>query len=308
MDRPITSVLVTGAAGLLGQQTVRSLAIRGRSVLALYRSKIPETMENVFPLSHDLALLDGLGTSLRNVETVIHLAWNGGLVGATDGSDIGKCDSESTSENILIMKNLIRNMEIAGVKRIVFVSALGASPKSESIFLREKYIAEHLILNSQIKEKIILRSTIVWSERGENDPFLRAIMKILKYPFYPLPSKSACLSPIHARDIARIIAESAICPIKDTAGYLEIKGIESLPLSEICKIVSERYVGKPRFPIRGTLGKALLPFVEREKKVSQRMPKLANFLAISGSLGEAAAIDNPLRTLIEGKFASFREQ
>lgn len=307
MEKPQATVMVTGAAGLIGQHTLRSLAIRGRSVIALYRSRIPETMENVFAHRHDLRDYEGLNVTLRNVETVVHLAWDGGIAGTNDESDKPTMAVASTPVNLDMVRNLIKAMEVAGTRRIVFFSALGASPKSDSPFLREKYQAEHLILNSRIKEKIIIRSTIVWSGRGETDPFLQTIMRLLKYPLYPLPWKSAVLAPIHARDVSRIIAEACTCSVNDGAGFFEIKDVEALPLVDICKIVSEKFIGKPRFPIKGTLGRALLPFIEREPTRHGKMPKIVNFMAISGSLGDAAAKANPLKTLAEGKFASFRE-
>jgi nucleoside-diphosphate-sugar epimerase len=307
MEKPQSTVLVTGAAGLIGQHTLRSLAIRGRSVIAMYRSKIPETMENVIAHHHDLRDLDGLSSTLRNVETVVHLAWEGGIVGAGEETEGIQQTIAGTHANIEMIKNLLKAMEQAGTKRIVFFSALGASPKAEASFLREKYHAEHLILNSRIREKIIIRSTIVWTGRGETDPFLRTVIRLLKYPFYPLPSKTALLAPVHARDVSRIIAEACTCLVHDGAGFFEIKGAESLPLVDVCKIVSEKFIGKPRFPIKGIMGKALLPLIERDTNRSAKMPKIMNFVGISGSLGDAAVKANPLMSLGEGKFASFRE-
>jgi len=307
MEKPQATVMVTGAAGLIGQHTLRSLAIRGRSITALYRTRIPETMENVFAHRHDLHELEGLNIALRNVETVVHLAWDGGISGPNDQAGKLAPAAANPQANIEMIKNLIMAMEVAGTRRIVFLSALGASPKAQASFLREKYQAEHLILNSRIKEKIIIRSTIVWSGRGESDPFLRTIIRLLKYPFYPLPSKTAVLAPVHARDISRVIAEACTCAVSDEAGFFEIKGSEALPLTDICKIVGEKFIGKPRFPIKGALGRALLPLIEREPNRNLKMPKIDNFMSISGSLGEAAAKSNPLKKLSEGKFASFRE-
>lgn len=307
MDEPQVAIMVTGAAGLLGQQTLRSLAIRGQSVVASYRSRIPEAIENVYPFCHDLREFQGLVPALKNIQTVVHLAWEGGLVGTTESQDKKPGDDKETSANIQMVKNLLKAMEEAGTQRIIFVSALGASQRSEAEFLREKYLAEHLVLNSKIQEKIILRSTIVWSGRGDRDPFLRTIIRLLKYPFYPLPSKGATLAPIHARDLGRIIADAALCSIHDAAGFVEVNGSEVLPLADICKIVGEKFVGKPRFPIRGVLGEALLPLIERETSRVAKGPRISNFLAVHGILSEAVATANPLKSLTEGKFASFRE-
>jgi uncharacterized protein YbjT (DUF2867 family) len=175
------AVLITGGSGFIGQHLIRKMA-KDRQVIALYHHKLPESMDNVFPVSSDMSTPELLAAPLRGVSTVVHLAWTGGLSGSLESISEDPVVSSNYSQNLLCLKNLIAAMEKGRCQRIIFVSALGASRTSRSPFLREKYHAEFLILNSKIPEKLIIRSGAVWGDRYGHDRFLNSILKVMKYP------------------------------------------------------------------------------------------------------------------------------
>ena len=80
-------------------------------------------------------------------------------------------------------------MEQYGTTQLIFISAIGASNKSNSKFLREKYQAEQLLINSNIKSKVILRLAPVLHKEQKNDPVsmgLRKAYAFLAFASFPI--------------------------------------------------------------------------------------------------------------------------
>ena len=179
------ALLVTGVSGYVGSCLLSRLARVDSSVLVLYRKSLPELLDRFFPVFSDLSDPELLKAPLRGVKTVVHLAWEGSFQGQE-----GSGSSLEQTNNLSGMKNLISSAEKVGVQRFIFLSALGASEKSEDAFLREKYEAEHFLINSNIPEKVILRSPVVFGGEKSKDRFWASVHRLLKTPvFYPVPTK-----------------------------------------------------------------------------------------------------------------------
>ena len=148
-----SAILVTGGSGYVGTELVKYLASMGETVVSMYRHRLPEPREHVFPVCSDLASEELLAAPLRGVETVIHLAWERNLLGPESGNvSFGLGRNDTKTNNIRLLQNLVAAMEKANTKRIVFVSAHGAAYNAAEPFLREKYCGEICILNSKIPE------------------------------------------------------------------------------------------------------------------------------------------------------------
>ncbi len=74
-DKSKPAVLVTGASGFIGCKLVSKIAEDCRSLVSMYRQRFPEPMENVFPVCNDLRSMELLGAPLREIDIVVHLAW-----------------------------------------------------------------------------------------------------------------------------------------------------------------------------------------------------------------------------------------
>ena len=111
MDRIKPSVLVTGASGFIGCKLISSIAPDCRSVVSMYRQRLPEPLDNVFPVCNDLRSSELLGAPLREIDTVVHLAWENDQEG------------HSKAANLLLIKNLISKMEEAGTKRLILLKS-----------------------------------------------------------------------------------------------------------------------------------------------------------------------------------------
>jgi nucleoside-diphosphate-sugar epimerase len=201
---------------------------------------------------------------------------------------------------------MLRAMELAQTKRIVFMIAIGASRSSESAFLQEKYFAEHLVLNSRIPEKIILRSSIVFG--GDQDKFVRAITNLMKFPgMYPVPKFGNPVAPIHIADLIESVMAAIKNPLPDPCSIIEIVGKENYRIEDIFRMVSNRYVKGAKIQIKGRLGDSLVPLFEGHSKRNDHEPKLRHYLSIGNQVSSDVIKDNPLIETMPEKAYSFRE-
>ena len=300
------AVMVTGGSGFVGQQLVRQLADQGRTIVSVYHHRLPESLDNVYPVCSDMSSAELMLAPLRGVETVVHLAWEGGLMGPEILAWPPQGGAPPT-RNAQVLANLIGAMERAGTRRMVFLSAIGAGYGAQVPFLREKYLAELMLLNSKIPEKIILRSSVVWGGQGGDDRFLRSIMRVMKYTLYPVPTRKDSLSPVHVRDLADTITRACRHDLREPAAVLDVDGGQGYKVDELFRIVSDGYVKKTRFPVGGFLADSLLPLLERDAKNGLKTPKLRHFLALGGQRAASTQVENPLSGVLPENPASFKD-
>ncbi len=279
------ALLITGGSGFIGQNLIRKMA-KERQIIALYHHKLPESMDNVFPVCSDMSTAELLAAPLRGISTVVHLAWSGGLSGSLESISDDPVVSANYSQNLIALKNLLTAMEKANCQRIVFVSALGASRSSPSAFLREKYHAEFLILNSKIREKVILRASAVWGDRYGHDRFLNSILKVMKYPVYPVPTKKEGISPIHVDDLTQMLQSTVFSQNAEGAQISEVCGGRHYELPDLLKLVSAKVIKKTQLGVGGVVGSSTLAFFERQSAQEKGMYRLSEYLAIRGKLAE----------------------
>lgn len=288
-QRPAPTVMVTGSSGFVGQRVIRIFSAQNISTIATYYHRLPEALPQVFPVCSDMASPELLLAPLRNVQTVVHLAWEGGLAGSLkqnqENAEINALlQPERMSKNLFMLSNLLAAMERVGNQRIVFISAMGADRHAETPFLREKYAAELLILNSRIREKIIIRPSIVTEAENHDDRFVRAVLRTMKLPLmYPVPKWPVPLSPVHVGDLANEIVSAAESSIEESTVVTEVCGLESYPVEDLFKMLADKFYSGQKLALTGWLGNCLTPFVEREGKneLHYKHHRLRHFLALA---------------------------
>lgn len=150
-------ILIAGATGQLGGTIARRLLQAGRPVRVLVRPGSDH--QALLDLDAELAFGDlkdpaSLAPACRGIEAVITTA-NSAARGGED-----TVESVDRTGN----RNLIDVAAAAGVRRFIFVSALGADPASPSPFMQAKAASEEHLRNSGMTH-VILRPNIfmdVW--------------------------------------------------------------------------------------------------------------------------------------------------
>lgn len=303
------AIMVTGGAGFVGQYVVRQLAELGRTVVALYHHKLPESLDNVYPVGSDMGSPELLAAPLRGIDTVIHLAWNGGLAGPAEPITYDpSIPGSPLPRNAQVLKNLLTGMERAGTRRIVFVSAVGASRTAQVSFLQEKYLCEFLVMNSSIPEKVVIRSSVVFGGQGSGDRFLRSIMRVMKYPVYPVPKKRDVMAPVHVQDLATTIVAACRQSAVEPAALINVQGGEDYAVQDIFRIVSDKCVKGSRFALPAFLSAPLLPLFERDSSTEQHVSKIGHFLALGTRTTDEGKAASPMAVVVPKTLASFKDR
>lgn len=187
-------ILVTGGTGFIGKALIRHLAAEGRRVRTLLRPS-PQSPELPQGVSVEVAISDvsderSLQAALSGVDTIFHLAgaeWQG------VSANLSQIEIRGTRALLEVAKS-------AGVRRIFYLSHLGADRASAYPVIKVKGIVEEFIRRSGI-DYTIIQSGLVY---GPNDNFSTAIAKMLAvFPFvFMLPERGkALVQPIWVEDL-----------------------------------------------------------------------------------------------------------
>jgi len=222
-------ILVTGGTGFIGQALIRHLVEDGRKVRTLLRPsrKTPDLPVGV-PVEVAISSISderSLRTAVVGVETIFHLVggeWEGVRV------DLAETEIEG-------IKTLIRVARDARVRRIVYLSHIGADRASAFPVFKVKGIVEEFIRKSGI-DYTIIQSGLAY---GQNDNFTTALAKLLTlYPFiFLVPgSGDTLIQPIWVEDLVTCLVWAL--EIKEAHNQtLRIGGPEFLSIQEAIKEV-----------------------------------------------------------------------
>ena len=228
----MSRILVTGGTGFIGQALVRHLADAGHRVRILLRASTQSpNLPRSLPVEVAVSSLDderGLRAAMVGVDIVYHLAgaeWRGAY------ASLMEIDIQGT-------QNVVTAAADASVKRLFFVSHLGADRASAYPVLKAKAIAEEYIRRSGI-DFTILRTAIVF---GNNDGFTTGLAQLItsipSFFFVPGDGESL-LQPLWVEDLATCLLWALDDPATNNQMY-EIGGPEYLTFNEVVQTVIEK--------------------------------------------------------------------
>jgi uncharacterized protein YbjT (DUF2867 family) len=232
-------ILVTGGTGFVGTHLVNALCRRGQSVAVLARH--PDGARNRFnrPVERvrgDVLNVPSLVAALRGRDAVIHLV---GIIHEQGAQTFDRMHR-------LAPENVAAAAREAGVRRLLHMSAMGASEESPSEYARTKAAGERVVAESGL-DWTIFRPSIVF---GPGDGFVSLLAPIVrKNPlFIPVIGRGETrFQPVSVYDVARVFGDALEKP--ETVGKtFEVGGPDVLTLNEIYREIAT-VVGKPRKPL-----------------------------------------------------------
>ena len=156
-------------------------------------------------------------------------------------------------------RKLVHACRIAGVRRIVHVSALGAAPDAPSRYLRSKAAGEAALLTSEL-DVTILRPSVIF---GEEDQFLNLFARLQAWsPVMPLAGAHARFQPVWVHDVARALLTSL--EDRRTMGQVyELAGPRVYTLAELVQLAG-RACGHERMvvPLPSAVGRLQAAFMQ----------------------------------------------
>ena len=229
-------ILVSGGSGFIGRRVVSRLAEGDNSLRVLARGQrradLPAGVEVV---QGDVASGEGLSEAMSGAKNVIHLV---AVIRESGGQTFEAAIRRGT-------ERLVEAAKVAGVKKFVYVSAIGAQDNPKYPYLHAKWAAERAVMLSGLKYTL-LRPSIVF---GEGDEFINALAGLVRYnPVVPVAGNGKTkFQPIWIEDLVTCIVA---CLDEDThtGQTLEIGGPEHLTYDEILDIVKAT-LGKSRVKV-----------------------------------------------------------
>ncbi len=222
-------ILVTGGTGFVGSHLIRRMRRDNLPVRALVRR--PEQARGlaslgVEPVEGDIQDTAALERASAGVERVIHLV---GIIQEAPGITFRSVHVEGT-------RNVLEAARRAGVRHVLYQSALGTRPGAPSEYHRTKWEAEELVRASGIPYTIIRPSLIY----GAGDQFtLRLAELIRKSPVLPvIGSGTSKVQPIYIDDVTDCLVRAVTSDTFLNEIY-EIGGPEQLTYEEVTRAVAE---------------------------------------------------------------------
>ncbi len=193
-------VTVFGGTGFLGRRIVRHLRLHGFRVRAA--SRHPDRAQ----VLHDLG-----DPQLRLIKADVH---DGRSVADALADAYGAVNAVSLyveygretfhSVHVESAQRVAAQAQLAGVKRLVHVSGIGADPSSQSLYIRKRGEGE-LAVRAACADAILIRPAVMF---GPDDAFLTTIVRLLKrLPIYPMFGNGQMrLQPVYVEDVGQAIA------------------------------------------------------------------------------------------------------
>jgi NADH dehydrogenase len=189
----MSTIAITGASGFVGRHVAPLLLAQGHQIRGLVRlgSEAPTMGEESETMRGDVRSLAAVRSLVQSCDLLLHLA-------ASFSSQ------DNTAEIVLTgTRNVVLAAQEAGLKRLVFVSCLGADASAEAPFYAAKWKAETLVRGSNVPYAIVRPSLVL----GRDDGVLRPLATIIRsWPVVPVPGQGQLRQqPIDVDDFSRCL-------------------------------------------------------------------------------------------------------
>jgi len=227
-------IAVTGATGFIGRHLVDRLLAQDYFVTAVLRRR-PEEDQFEGRVAIALASLEdpvSLAAAFAQAEVVYHLV---GIIAETKSNTFERTVAEGT-------RNVVAACSKAGVKKIIYLSAMGSSQQAKTKYHQSKYSAEQAVISSGL-DYIIYRPSVVY---GLGDGFVSMLKRIIERSYFTpvIGDGRYRLQPVYIDDLISAMVQGLTVP-QARGKIIEIGGPEELEYLEILRSIKS-VLGKRR--------------------------------------------------------------
>ncbi len=281
------TILITGAAGYVGNNIVSKLVQQGKPVRAMVRNvekaqmRLGQYKDQIEIVQGDVLDRDGLAPLMRDVSAVIHLV----AIALEKG---GQTYEEVNYQGTI---NVVDAAEKAGVNRFINMSQNGADSSLPYRFLASKGRAQEYVASSGMQWTALRPSAIF----GPQDEFFNSIARLVKVTPIVFPligGGTAEFQPVSVLDVA----EATVRSLDDdsTIGKeLTLGGPEVLTLGEIQRRILKA-MDTSRLMVPAPTGLLRLPVAIMEKALpgSPVSTSLLDLLAVPNIVEDNALVNH----------------
>ncbi|MDD4051742.1 MAG: complex I NDUFA9 subunit family protein [candidate division Zixibacteria bacterium] len=234
----LQAIAVLGGSGFIGSYLVLNLLQMGCRFNLLVNRTDPDLVSptgRIKTFQGSIENETALEECFTGCEVVYHLV---GLIAETRTKTFQKTVVEGTGHVVAAARK-------AGVKKIIYLSALGADPDARSAYYRTKFQAERQVVASGL-DYTIFRPSIVY---GLQDKFINMLAGMIRRsPVTPVVGDGQYrLQPVYVEELCAVMARSAREGFTSGRIY-EIGGAEPLTYLEILDII-KRILKKKRVTV-----------------------------------------------------------
>ena len=218
-------ILVLGASGYVGRNLLPNLITAGHSVRCLVRNPKKINLSNIEIIQGDAKSANDLKNVMEGVECIIYL-----IHSMTSSAE------EFVSLDQEIATNVAESAMNAGVKRIIYLGALGKKGTSQTPHLKSRHQVAKILRNSNIPVTEFRAAVVV----GNGS----ASFEMIKYLVNRLPLMicpkwiNVRTQPIYIDDVIYYLTNSLSLP-KTLDNVIDIGGPDVLSYLDMMKIVSQ---------------------------------------------------------------------
>lgn len=232
-------VLVVGGSGFVGRHLVASLAAAGIRVTVpsrrRERAKHLILLPTVDVVEADVmapGVLERLCAGKQAVYNLVGILH--GRRGRRDERGPNDYGPDFARVHVELPQAIVAACRASGARRLLHISALGASPTAPSEYLRSKGIGEQALLAADDLDVTVFRPSVVF---GPEDTFLNRFAWFAKLlPAIAVPCPDAKFQPVHVGDVARAMHFALDEPEARGKGY-ELCGPRVYTMKQLVEFV-----------------------------------------------------------------------
>jgi len=221
-------IIVTGAAGLVGQNLVPLLVKQGYRVTALDRNRNIRLLQQLNPsvqcITADVSTHGSWESAFKSADCVVQL--HAQIAAASSGPFV--------QSNVQGVKNILALCEKNKVKNLIHLSSSVVISVAKDEYTRTKRAGEELVVKSKIPHTILRPPLMYGCFDAKHLGWITRFME--KIPIVPIPGSGKYLrQPLYVNDMCNVIV--ALTKRKPENRIWNIIGHEKIPYIDMLKII-----------------------------------------------------------------------